>query len=536
MYLLHTTELRLYRVVDHRDHAYGILSHTWGEEEVTFDDIQRQHRHSLKGFLKVQKACELAASDGCHFIWIDSCCIDKSSSAELSEAINSMYTWYQSARCCYTYLSDFDRGSGTIDGVSLRRSRWFRRGWTLQELLAPRTVAFYDRHWSYIGDKTSLIYQITLATGIGEAYLEDNSCVPTASVATRMSWAAHRQTTRLEDEAYCLIGLFDVNMPLLYGEGRKAFRRLQYEIARNIEDESLFAWQEPVLESGMFAPSPKSFAWSGDIGPLSRPRYDRTPFTITNRGLQFEAVCNNIPPELSKTFHTYVDDSSEYLLCPLNCASEEFGEPFVVILKKMDQSNVVVRFLPGQYLPASSCFPSLDKLQRRTVYITEPSQESQWHELFLNSCPSEILIPEDIQIWYVTPPSFVEPRADGGRILHFPSASHFAVITVGDTKRTSSVLILEHEPAQDDEYRVLLQSMNSEASIMECISSWRRSYGSSNNPSQQLTTPPVLFLEHLGDRRAHKNGDCWSKPPTGCGIGIYQGNYDLWRLELSYSP
>jgi hypothetical protein len=177
--------------------------------------------------------------------WIDSCCIDKTSSAELSEAINSMFRWYQNAQVCYAYLSDVpaieDLDHYRKDS-EFRRSKWFTRGWTLQELLAPEIVVFYNHDWVEIGTKALMSGVIRSITNIDRGFLMGESEIKPACVAQKMSWASRRKTTRLEDTAYCLMGLFDVNMPLLYGEGEKAFYRLQLEIIKNSSDESIFAW------------------------------------------------------------------------------------------------------------------------------------------------------------------------------------------------------------------------------------------------------------------------------------------------------
>ncbi|KAF1953716.1 HET-domain-containing protein [Byssothecium circinans] len=222
---------------------YVILSHTWGGEEVTLRDLQSPAASTKKGFTKLKRCCEKAASDGFHYVWIDTCCIDKTSSAELSESINSMYQWYKGSYICYVYLADFTitPGSSALDNENFARARWWTRGWTLQELLAPVTVEFYDSNWVEYGTKVSLREQITKVSGIDEAILRGENPLR-RNVAVRMSWAAHRNTTRIEDQAYCLLGLFGVNMPLLYGEGERAFGRLQEEIMRVREDYTLFAW------------------------------------------------------------------------------------------------------------------------------------------------------------------------------------------------------------------------------------------------------------------------------------------------------
>lgn len=178
----------------------------------------------LAGYTKIKRCCGMALSEGWKYVWIDTCCIDKTSSADLSEAINAMYGWYEKAEVCYVYLADV---SATDFDDEFRISRWFFTGWTLQELLAPRTVVFYYRDWEELGTKWSLRDEISRATGITHHQMIDHKRV---NVATRMSWAALRETTPIEDTAYSLLGLFDINMPLLYGEGSKAFMRLQHEI------------------------------------------------------------------------------------------------------------------------------------------------------------------------------------------------------------------------------------------------------------------------------------------------------------------
>lgn len=215
---------------------------------------------------------------------MDTCCIDRSSSADLSEAINSMYQWYGQAIFCIAYLADISiaKDETRVERKRFWESEWFKRGWTLQELLASREVFFCDRSWKAIGTKTRLKAYVSRATHIRIHHLFTPS---EASVAAKMSWASYRQTSRPEDIAYSLLGLFDVNMPLLYGEGEyKAFQRLQYEIVRSRRDESIFAWSRPVKETetsliseiefyngrapGLLAPSPGYFAESGDIVPI----------------------------------------------------------------------------------------------------------------------------------------------------------------------------------------------------------------------------------------------------------------------------
>ncbi|KAI1125353.1 heterokaryon incompatibility protein-domain-containing protein [Nemania abortiva] len=253
MRLINTKSLELKEFLGDPTHPrfprYAILSHTWGEEEVTFQDIQNVDVAKKKaGFAKIAKCCEIASDEGLNWAWVDTCCIDKTSSAELTEAINSMFKWYEGSTICYAYLSDViwdDKsnaklGFGAIECCDWRESRWFTRGWTLQELIAPFEVIIYDYGWKQLGTKRRRSQEIEKRTGIPKEVLLDPAARRENSVAERMSWAKGRQTTRIEDRTYSLLGLFDITMPLLYGEGDAAFSRLHEEILRTIEDDTMF--------------------------------------------------------------------------------------------------------------------------------------------------------------------------------------------------------------------------------------------------------------------------------------------------------
>ncbi|OTA85988.1 hypothetical protein M434DRAFT_58797, partial [Hypoxylon sp. CO27-5] len=225
---------------------YAVLSHRWGDDEVSYHDwLARSSRPELRdrhGFKKIQSCCEQARKEHIDWVWIDTCCIDKTSSQELSEAINSMFRWYRKSTICYAYLFDYE--GSELDTDRLKDCEWFFRGWTLQELIAPGTVDFYNKDWQRFGSKCdeAMCEAISAITNIDPEFLL-GADVESASVAKRMSWASTRKTSRTEDVAYCLLGIFDINMPLLYGEGRKAFQRLQEEILKTYPaDHSLYAW------------------------------------------------------------------------------------------------------------------------------------------------------------------------------------------------------------------------------------------------------------------------------------------------------
>lgn len=225
---------------------YAVLSHTWGDDgtEVTFKDIQDYTGNNKEGFRKLLFCGNRAQADDLECFWVDTCCIDKSNNNEVVKSINSMFRWYKNAAKCYVYLSDVSGNaleclSQNDTGKSaFRRSRWFTRGWTLQDLLAPTVVEFYTQDGELIGDKKSLECQIHEATGIAIEVLQ--GC-PLAefSVDDRLLWARKRQTTEVEDKAYCLLGIFDIYMPLIYGEGEAhAMKRLLKEINESMTPKS----------------------------------------------------------------------------------------------------------------------------------------------------------------------------------------------------------------------------------------------------------------------------------------------------------
>jgi hypothetical protein len=312
MWLIDTKTLRLHQINDLARVRYLILSHTWDDEEISFQDIQDLHSCKFKpGFAKVKNTCDIALSKKFKYAWIDTCCIDKTNSVELSEAINSMFRWYKESEACYVLLTDFNPIPHNISErtrlqfvrVQLPKCRWFTRGWTLQELIAPNHVEFFDREWNFIGGKHNLQGILAQITNVDESILKDSSGLAAIPVARKMSWAAGRQTTRIEDRAYSLLGIFDINMPLLYGEGLNSFLRLQQQVASQSTDLSIFAWQySPGSEKhgikfgGIFADSPDDFQYCSTLkrhmGRFHRPQ----EFAMTNSGLRMEDNLHLLDP------------------------------------------------------------------------------------------------------------------------------------------------------------------------------------------------------------------------------------------------
>ena len=228
--------------IDERLPPYAILSHTWADsqEEVTYDELVAGVGKEKAGYAKLRFCGERAAKDNLKYFWVDTCCINKATSDELGTAINSMFRWYQRAAKCYVFLSDvavpFDVADPQLYRITwenaFRRSRWFTRGWTLQELLAPASVEFFSKEGRLLGSKISLEQEVHETTQIPFEVLRGQR-LSKISVDERMSWAARRKTTIREDKAYCLLGIFGVFMPLIYGEGEDhAFLRLNEEVQK----------------------------------------------------------------------------------------------------------------------------------------------------------------------------------------------------------------------------------------------------------------------------------------------------------------
>ena len=221
---------------------YAILSHTWADsqEEVTYGELVSGMGKEKAGYAKLRFCGERAAKDGLKYFWVDTCCINKATSDELGTAINSMFRWYQRAAKCYVFLSDVAVPDNVADPQlyritwenAFRKSRWFTRGWTLQELLAPASVEFFSKEGRPLGSKISLEQEVHETTQIPLEVLRGQR-LSEISVDERMSWAVRRKTTIKEDKAYCLLGIFGVFMPLIYGEGEDhALLRLKEEIQK----------------------------------------------------------------------------------------------------------------------------------------------------------------------------------------------------------------------------------------------------------------------------------------------------------------
>jgi hypothetical protein len=314
--------------------GYAILSHTWilkPDKELELEDIRTAGTDVAKANLvrlnpKIRETCKLAQAQtpAISHAWIDTICIDQNSSSDKSEAINAMYRYYQDAKICFTHFFDVD-GRGIIltdpnpnqpdtdDMKAVRKefthARWFKRGWTLQELLAPPRLLFYDKNWNLLGSRNDLCNTIAGITHIEPGVLRDAQQMRACSIAKRMSWAAGRQTRRPEDKAYSLLGIFGVNMPMIYGEGDRAFIRLQEEIIKISDDHSLFAWSmsEDRNNSALLARSPDPFAGCTNI-TRELLRTGNYPYSVNNRGISMQL--------------SLIPWSTNVYIAPINCLQQ----------------------------------------------------------------------------------------------------------------------------------------------------------------------------------------------------------------------
>lgn len=284
---------------------YAIFSHRWSlDGESTFQTVMEKGLDvDSPGSEKLERFCRTAATLGCKLAWADTCCIDKTSSAELDEAIRSMFKWYRNAAVCIVLLAKATRQD------SIRSDPWFTRGWTLQELLAPAKIKFYGADWlplsTFLNDKENaeIMQIISDITGIDRRNLRYFS-PGLLNVREKMLWASGRTTTRVEDVAYSLLGIFDISMPIAYGEGKRAFRRLMEMIVHDCREWQIFAWAGPHSPyATSFPESPSGYrALTGTTAALMlspsrlvhRPAWDLRvgyPFyAMTKKGLELEVL------------------------------------------------------------------------------------------------------------------------------------------------------------------------------------------------------------------------------------------------------
>ncbi|KAJ4223308.1 hypothetical protein NW759_005943 [Fusarium solani] len=406
MRLLNANTFQLEQFYDNDIPPYAILSHTCTKDEVTFQEFSNLSWDDPR-LEKTVGCCKQALQDDITYVWVDTFCIDKASSSELSEAINSMYKWYGDSTVCYAYLSDVHPIS---DDDVFSNSRWFKRGWTLQELLAPGCVKFFDSAWIIIGQKSAekrlskgfeppvlrkrpgpdddLSEKLSSITNISVAALRHEVNMDSISVAEKMSWAAERETTRSEDMAYSLLGIFSINMPLLYGEGgKRAFIRLQEEIISQNYDHTIFSWgfARGPTHGGIFATSPLDFAGGGSIVCRSIGR--KSHYTVTNLGVQIQIPVLTVRNGVQYAFFNATRRSRAELVMsiPLYPAGGT-GEDEDILVR--DPCSMPV-FVPDSWLGEAttrqlylSKNPSIEVARNRrqyTLFVAKELTEAKYH-------------------------------------------------------------------------------------------------------------------------------------------------------------
>jgi hypothetical protein len=473
MRLIHARSLRLEEFFDDSVPQYAILSHTWGRDEVTLHEMQQFAAHggpvsARSGFRKIQGTCAKALEDGLEYAWVDTCCIDKTSSAELTEAINSMFAWYRGANRCYAYLSDVAENvrpltdmtneeltskEVPIRGLAFQSSLWFTRGWTLQELLAPDHVYFYGEAWNFLGTKLSLYNMISAITGIDRAILWKPMSIfsPSLCIAKKMSWASKRRTSRVEDLAYCLLGIFGVNMPLIYGEGRNSFVRLQEAIIGVSDDHSIFAWN--ILPgdidpgTGFLATTPAQFSGSArTVRFLDSAVNSNEPYSTTNKGLRIRLpVINGI--------------KDGYSILVLACRYEDNLQGPIGILCKRSDSTYLEECSTANTTRTQLCVVDMADLQIANLFQTVHLSRTRLHAMQQRShevaYTDRFLEPQGAKCWLRTLKGSFSCSfyySDQGRhlnakpILLYPSAKSITVPEGRDGPFT--LIVNELYPAQ----------------------------------------------------------------------------------------
>lgn len=367
---------------------YATLSYCWcafEEQELRINEIRclsieaahKFQRHD--GYQKIVRGCIKARDDGIEWLWTAPCCVSWQNSADLSKAMNSMYRWYSNSKRCYAYLHDVQKPSSST-GDTFARSKWFLCSWTLQELIAPSDIEFFDCQWTYIGNKANLVSILTDVTGIPQDILihglppQHNPYRP--CVAQIMSWAAHRHTSRVEDQAYSLIGLFGIHLAVHYGEKEYAFQRLQEAIIKEYNDHTIFSWFTNARRGSVLADHPSCFRGSSDIIRLD----PRTAFSVACPEATVELKTHGgfhvtkLGIELWLPLVTYRSGSRDHVQAKLACCRK--GNPKLITLDLSvafsEYDDVFLReFTDVDPLPAKPVFRSLHLVHRQPSLVSK---------------------------------------------------------------------------------------------------------------------------------------------------------------------
>ena len=401
---------------------YAILSHRWQShprfgDEINFQSLDpgalSSHNIGLHQndsdedraccpLCKIKGACTKAREQKIDWLWVDTCCIDKHDAVEYKIAINSMFEYYRGATVCYGFLYDVAWRNGA-SGEQIFKSQdpkrhglasdWFERGWTLQELLAPQYMEFYDRKWTFMGTKKKLAGDLSSLTRIDQKYLLESGEIKKASVAARMSWMAGRTTSYIEDIAYSMLGILGVNMPVDYGEGANAFMRLQRMLMENSSDDSIFAWTIPTeglkcyralgklkiwapstlgpSTWGVLAPSPDCFRDSGDL--VIADKVIQRPFNLAPKGVQF-LVAQKSGTEATN----WLGLPRKEVNLALNCCRHVNEKTLNVVIHLLKQNDGYIRVRCGDLDSTKNARPStnivlgVDQVVRRELTVAQP--------------------------------------------------------------------------------------------------------------------------------------------------------------------
>ncbi|KAI0741557.1 HET-domain-containing protein [Daedaleopsis nitida] len=604
MWLLDTHAGSFLHVDRPREHRYAILSHVWRTQgEQSFQDLRAlqaeagKTRMRLKGRLlklksrdessdagvvlskasdKIRGCCALARSYGYRWVWIDSCCVDKTSSTELSEAINSMYEYYAAADVCFAFLDDVeDDHDPRLKDSKFRRSRWFTRGWTLQELIAPAVVVFFSKEWRLLGTKESLAELVEEITGIERGVLKHEKSLDSVSVARRMSWASRRQTTREEDRAYSLMGIFGVNMSTIYGEGMNAFIRLQEEILKHVPDQSIFAWGPTLLEDevlyqnvgphtvsddsrywqsrNLFAWSPDAFINSAGVRSITVEAFEKRvgiPFVIPEYTVTSYGMRSRFP--LIPIHH---GSEKTTFLAVLAC--EDFAGRLIALLL-YPQKETSGRFFVGHYVGRPQATPYA---YFRTVSISS----CKGAELLQSVEMQDVCVPyrqspmaNRTPNFMVSPPLFRTPcevvvpgwnmsklGQEGFAITMEQGSEDHLVLHVSDTTSSSSCLLVlrtAEETIQVHVGKCLCLGSFLSASVVGSGFSGLTPTGSMSSEST-LGALDAKSLSSLGKKRRTAVGPTFQNLPPRCPTGhvaTWEGGskefvYGLRRVRLTFN-
>ncbi|XXH06186.1 hypothetical protein Hte_012632 [Hypoxylon texense] len=382
------------------DVKYLILSHCWGRpggndawihdgQEYVYRDVLASLPPASKpaGFEKIVRACELAHRAKIKYVWIDTCCLDQTNSSEISHGINSMFKWYHKSSFCVVYLADVTWTSN-MSRKELKRqlgnSRWLERAWTLQELIAPKEIRFYNREWNYMDTKAGLVDEIDEITHIDYRILKGLSSCSMCSIAHRMSWAAKRKATRPEDIAYSLLGIFNVHLPIIYGEGlRNAFYRLQQAIAITTSELSIFGWGGRLSPSGsssssVFADSPADFQSSyGLIGNIPERHYE-----LTNKGVRIIYALRKVKvEERDKRIFLRKIDNEVFIRADAGPPKQYTHDEYQKFSKTPTQTFYIISSLDDYYSRMSDNQDAVFIPQNKNIEIVKAAPEAAWdHE------------------------------------------------------------------------------------------------------------------------------------------------------------